>query len=131
MSSHIFFFLYFCFLPFDHTERNGTEPKGTKKALTKPGEVPSLGKCFLAGASAGAGFWGVYYPLETIKTRMQGDHTDPAKRAYSGVMDCFNKTLKEGGMKAFYKGYIPSITRAMPVNGAIFTGFTAASRALS
>lgn len=45
--------------------------QGTKKALTKPGEEPSLPVCFAGGASAGAGFWGVWYPLETIKTRMQ------------------------------------------------------------
>lgn len=61
----------------------------------------------------------------------QGDHTDPAKRLYSGVLDCFKKTMAEGGYKAFYKGFAPSITRAMPVNGAIFTGFTAAQRALN
>lgn len=30
------------------------------------------------------------------------------------------KTQAEGGVKAFYKGYIPSLTRAVPVNAAIF-----------
>ncbi|CAM9692395.1 unnamed protein product [Laminaria digitata] len=104
--------------------------EGTKKALTKPGEQPSLPVCFTGGASAGAGFWGVWYPLETIKTRMQGDHVDPAKRIYSGILDCAKKTAAEG-YKAFYKGFTPSITRAMPVNGAIFTGFTAAQRAFN
>ncbi|CAN0035697.1 unnamed protein product [Pylaiella littoralis] len=104
--------------------------EGTKQAFTKPGEQPSLPACFAGGAAAGAGFWGVWYPLETLKTRMQGDHVDPAKRLYSGVVDCAKKTMAEGG-KAFYKGFTPSITRAMPVNGAIFTGFTAAQRALA
>lgn len=61
---------------------------------------------------------------------IQGDHVDPAKRLYSGLLDCAKKTMAEGG-KAFYKGFTPSITRAMPVNGAIFTGFTAAQRALN
>lgn len=60
----------------------------------------------------------------------QGDHVDPSKRLYSGLVDCFKKTMAEGGA-AFYKGFTPSITRAMPVNGAIFTGFTAAQRALA
>lgn len=45
--------------------------KGSKVALTKKGEKPSLPVCFVAGASAGAGFWGVFYPLETIKSRIQ------------------------------------------------------------
>lgn len=46
------------------------------------------------------------------------------------MVDCAKKTAAEG-WKAFYKGFTPSITRAMPVNGAIFTGFTAAQRALN
>ncbi|CAM9299290.1 unnamed protein product [Ascophyllum nodosum] len=104
--------------------------EGTKKALTKEGELPTLPVCFLAGASAGAGFWGGFYPLETIKTRMQGDHVDPAKRLYSGIVDCVKKTAAEGGFASFYKGFTPSLARAIPVNGAIFTGFTAAKRAL-
>ncbi|CAM9474788.1 unnamed protein product, partial [Hapterophycus canaliculatus] len=104
--------------------------EGTKQYFTKPGELPTLPVCFAGGAAAGAGFWGVWYPLETIKTRMQGDHVDPSKRLYSGVLDCAKKTMAEG-VGAFYKGFTPSIARAMPVNGAIFTGFTAAQRALA
>lgn len=60
----------------------------------------------------------------------QGDHVDPAKRLYANILDCVRKTSKEG-LGAFYKGFTPSITRAIPVNGAIFTGFTAAQRALN
>ena len=45
--------------------------QGTKQAFTKKGEQPSLPTCFAGGAAAGAGFWGVWYPLETLKTRMQ------------------------------------------------------------
>lgn len=45
--------------------------KGVKVALTKKGEQPSLPVCFLAGSSAGVGFWGLFYPLEIIKSRMQ------------------------------------------------------------
>ncbi|CAM9837183.1 unnamed protein product, partial [Phaeothamnion confervicola] len=93
-------------------------------------EQPTLPTCFVAGGAAGFGFWGVFYPLETIKTRMQGDATEPAKRLYSSVTDCFKKTYAENGMRAFYKGYAPSIARAVPVNAAIFTGFTAAKRAM-
>lgn len=45
--------------------------QGTKQTLTKPGQEPSLPTCFVAGAAAGAGYWGLFYPLDTIKTRMQ------------------------------------------------------------
>lgn len=45
--------------------------QGTKQAFTKKGEQPTLATCFAGGAAAGAGFWGAWYPLETLKTRMQ------------------------------------------------------------
>ncbi|CAM9388823.1 unnamed protein product, partial [Discosporangium mesarthrocarpum] len=45
--------------------------ENVKRSLTKAGEQSSLPACFVAGGSAGAGFWGVWYPFETIKTRMQ------------------------------------------------------------
>jgi hypothetical protein len=60
----------------------------------------------------------------------KGDALDPKLRKYSSFMDCWSKTLQEGGMAAMYKGYTPSIARAVPVNAAIFTGFTAAQRAM-
>lgn len=45
--------------------------QATKQWFTDEGQQPTLTTCFLGGAAAGAGFWGVWYPLETIKTRMQ------------------------------------------------------------
>lgn len=45
--------------------------KTVTQALTKKGEQPSLPICFVAGASAGAAYWGPFYPLEAIKSRMQ------------------------------------------------------------
>mmetsp|Transcript_2208 Transcript_2208/g.2945 ORF Transcript_2208/g.2945 Transcript_2208/m.2945 type:complete len:289 (+) Transcript_2208:96-962(+) len=104
--------------------------EATKAALTKKGEDPSLGTCFVAGGAAGFGFWGIWYPLETMKTRIQSDNPDPKLRNYKGILDCFGKTYAENGLKSFYKGYLPSIARAVPVNAAIFTGFTAAKKAL-
>ena len=32
---------------------------------------PSLFACFIAGGVGGFSFWGTFYPLETIKTRLQ------------------------------------------------------------
>lgn len=88
------------------------------------GEVHSQQQVFVGGmvggACAGFGFWGLVYPLETIKTRMQNDKIAVADRAYKGMLDCAKKTYAEGGVKAFWKGYTPSLVRAVPVNSAIF-----------
>lgn len=50
-----------------------------KHFLTEPGQKPTLLTTCISGGAGGFGFWGILYPLETIKTRMQGDATDPAK----------------------------------------------------
>lgn len=52
---------------------------------------------------------------------MQSDHVEINKRKYKSILDCINKTYKENGIKTFYKGYIPSLARAVPVNAAIFS----------
>ena len=91
-----------------------------KRALTPAGERPSRGTLMLGGAAAGFGFWGVFYPLELIKTRMQTDHMEVAKRQYSGVLDCVKKSYAEGGINAFFRGYSPALLRAIVVNACIF-----------
>lgn len=94
------------------------------RLINTPGEPTTPKQVFIGGlvggACAGGLFWGVLYPLETIKTRMQSDHILKEKRLYSSVLDCAQKTYAEGGVGAFFKGYIPSLTRAVPVNAAIF-----------
>jgi solute carrier family 25 carnitine/acylcarnitine transporter 20/29 len=85
---------------------------------------PTYAKTFLGGlvggAFAGFGFWGIVYPLEVVKTRMQSDSLEISNRKYTGTLDCFAKTYKEGGIPAFFKGYTPALVRALPVNAAIF-----------
>jgi len=108
------FATYFCFSEFGYRLVNPVDSP----------TAPTVTKAFLGGlvggAIAGFGFWGIFYPLEVIKTRMQSDHIDVAKRKYSSMMDCASKTYAEGGVAAFYKGYTPAIVRAIPVNAAIF-----------
>jgi len=96
-----------------------------RQLLTPPGQQSSLWACFLAGGVGGFGFWGVVYPLEIIKTRMQTDASEPEKRRYKGWMDCWRKTYAEEGFKGMWRGYAPSIIRAVPVNAFVFLTVTA------
>jgi len=100
----------------------------TKRALTKKGEKPTLLTFFFAGGSAGFAFWGVWYPLDIIKTRMQIDATDPKDRKYKSIVDCIGKILRNEGPSAFFRGYMPSIVRAIPVNATIFLAVNATKR---
>lgn len=105
--------------------------EAAQRALATPGQQASLGVCFVAGGFAGFCFWGVIYPTDIIKSRMQSAPSDPKLRLYSTTWDCFQKTLAEGGVAALFKGYVPAVVRAVPVNASIFLGYTATKRALS
>jgi len=101
-----------------------------KQNLTPKGQMPTLLTCFLSGGAAGFGFWALVYPTDIIKTRMQTDATLPADRKYKSVIDCFKKTIKSDGVAGLWKGYTPTILRAVPVNATIFLAVTATKRLL-
>jgi hypothetical protein len=39
---------------------------------------------------------------------------------YNGVIDCFNKILKNEGVGAFYKGLSPLLIKIFPSSGVFF-----------
>jgi solute carrier family 25 carnitine/acylcarnitine transporter 20/29 len=51
---------------------------------------------------------------------MQSDNIAIDARRYTSYFDCVRKTYADGGVIAFFKGYVPSLARAIPVNAAIF-----------
>jgi len=91
----------------------------TKQTLAPEEKQPPWWVICLAGGAAGFGYWGLFYPLDIIKTRIQTDATSTPERRYSGIWDCIKKTSKEG-YSAFFKGYTPSLLRAIPLNAVIF-----------
>jgi len=99
-----------------------------KKSLVPKNEKLPLYVAFLAGGAAGFGFWGFWYPLDIIKTRMQTDATFPKDRKYRHTLDCILKTYKNEGLHAFWKGFTPSIVRAIPINASIFFAVNATKR---
>ena len=119
------FATYFCFSEAGYRWVNPPETAGdvTYWQAFKGGLV--------GGAIAGFGFWGIFYPAECIKTRMQSDATDPALRKYKSSLECWQKTFAEGGVRAFFKGYTPALVRAIPVNAAIFCVVFSVKNALS
>ncbi|XP_070531910.1 dicarboxylate carrier UCP2-like [Ptychodera flava] len=69
-------------------------------------------------------------PVDVVKTR----YMNSRKGQYKGAFDCAVKMFKEGGPKAFYKGFMPSFTRLGSWNVFMFVfyeqlkrGFTHAS----
>lgn len=88
-----------------------------------------LWKLFVTGGLCGYLYWGPWYPIDAVKSKIQADSfTNPR---YNGVIDCVKKTLASDGVAGFYKGFWPCIFRAFPVNGTTFLAFELTMRAIS
>uniref|UniRef100_A0A7E4VLH1 Mitochondrial 2-oxodicarboxylate carrier n=1 Tax=Panagrellus redivivus TaxID=6233 RepID=A0A7E4VLH1_PANRE len=76
------------------------------------------GRQIAAGGSAGLVEVCIMHPLDLLKTRLQigGGH-------YSGLMDCFRKTLHNEGFRGFYKGILPPILAETPKRATKFFTF--------
>ncbi|KAJ0409676.1 hypothetical protein ATCC90586_007465 [Pythium insidiosum] len=89
----------------------------SKEFLITSGLLPD-GVFAHTGASCVAGFAGAAAsnPIDVIKTRLMSQPTDAMGRGslYSGMADCAKKTFEEGGVQAFYKGFIPNWMRKAP-----------------
>lgn len=86
-----------------------------KETILKiPGFTDNVLTHLLAGL--GAGFFAVCIgsPVDVVKSRMMGDPT------YKSTIDCFAKTLRQEGFLAFYKGFVPNITRLGSWNVVMF-----------
>lgn len=74
----------------------------------------------LCGATSGLGMWLTCYPLDVVKSRMQSDAIDPAKRQYPTSLACYRYILATEGLRGFYRGLAPCLARAFPVNAITF-----------
>lgn len=85
-------------------------------------EIPGWRLCSY-GALAGYSMWLAVYPIDVIKSKMQTDALRPSERAYASSLDCISKTLKTQGFKGFFRGFLPTLLRAAPVNACTFYTF--------
>ncbi|DBA01724.1 TPA: LOW QUALITY PROTEIN: hypothetical protein N0F65_010134 [Lagenidium giganteum] len=75
----------------------------------------------MAGGTAGSIYWVMAFPLDTIKSVMQADNLDNPR--YRGIIDCYQKLFREGGIARFYRGMAPTLAPAFVVNAATFVAF--------
>jgi len=91
------------------------------RALRDP--LPGVAGTLLAGGLAGSSAWTVVYPFDVIKSRMQ---SSAAGARGAGAAQVLAGVLKEGGLRALYRGWSAAVTRAFPANAALFFGVTSA-----
>eukprot|EP00668_Euglena_longa_P002195 GGOE01002539.1.p1 GENE.GGOE01002539.1~~GGOE01002539.1.p1 ORF type:complete len:458 (+),score=114.68 GGOE01002539.1:68-1441(+) len=91
------------FFVFDHAKRRlAADPKNA-----------TVSERLCAGAMAGVVSQTCIYPLETIKTRMAIAMTG----TYCGMFDCGKQLYRAGGIRSFYRGYVPSVLGIVPYCG--------------
>ena len=81
----------------------------------------SMGYSFTYGGIAGMVSWTVNYPVDVVKTRIQMDGNEGARRVYSSSWDCFVKIWREGGVRLLYRGLMACYTRAFFNSAFLFT----------
>ena len=89
--------------------------KATGKPVTQIGLLANMA----CGAVGGIFFWGTTFPIDAVKSAVQGDSLDPKLARYSGAVDAAKKLWAEGGVARFARGLDASLLRAVPANAAL------------
>jgi hypothetical protein len=84
-----------------------------KQALSAP-------LSFLAGGLAGMTASALTYPLDFARGRISGKLAVSGKKVYGGIIETVVLTVKDEGVRALYKGVMPTILGAMPYEGIKF-----------
>lgn len=90
-------------------------------------DIPAWKLCMFGGLS-GYTLWIGIYPIDVIKSKLQTDGIKNGK--YNNAMAVAKDVLRTQGIKGLYKGFMPTILRAAPANGATFAVFEITMRLL-
>ena len=88
----------------------------------------------LSGAAAGVMYWSVLYPADTIKTRMQtaskpcSGAAEVGRRGKPTILSVGRDIVREGGIRALYRGWTTTVMRAAPANAVIFSVYNACEK---
>jgi solute carrier family 25 carnitine/acylcarnitine transporter 20/29 len=98
----------------------------TKQLQVAPGQSKQdlgPGELLLAGGCGGMAYWLSSFPMDTVKSSMQGDAMRRSERRYNGWIDCARKLYVEGGVGRFWRGIAPCLIRSFPANAACFYAY--------
>ncbi len=113
------------FFAFEALVKNDVRTNNIKRS-----DIPGYRLCFY-GAMAGYSMWLACYPIDVIKSKLQTDSLKASEQLYKNSWDCAKKTMKTYGLKGFFKGFVPTIMRAAPVNAITFYTFELTMRAIN
>ncbi|GAA6041354.1 hypothetical protein JCM8097_007681 [Rhodosporidiobolus ruineniae] len=79
-------------------------------------DMPTPTQNFLASGLASNYFWTCAFPADAVKNRLMTDSLTNPK--YPTWWSCAKSIWAEGGVRAYYRGFIPAILRAFPTNAS-------------
>lgn len=97
------------------------------KRITRE-DIPGWKLCMFGGLS-GYALWLVIYPVDVVKSKLQTDSL--TKPTYKSSLSVFKDVYAKNGVKGFYRGFVPTMLRAAPANGATFAAFELTMRLLN
>ncbi|KAG4302472.1 hypothetical protein PCANB_001316 [Pneumocystis canis] len=90
--------------------------EATKRYMTPPSsDKLSIGTTVMAGGLAGIAMWSVVFPIDTIKSAIQGSDKVNFKLVCTTL-------YRQRGILCFFPGFGPAILRSFPANSASFLG---------
>lgn len=75
----------------------------------------------MAGGVAGVVTWCFATPMDVVKSRLQ--MSGAGGREYSGILHCMRLSIREEGVRVFFKGLLLNSMRAFPVNAVTFLSY--------
>lgn len=101
----------------------------SEKALSSAMNPIKKFKDIIAGTCGGIAVTLVGHPFDTLKVRLQTQSvTNPV---YSGLVDCFNKTVSKEGIPGLFKGMSSPLVGQMAFRATLFTSFARSKDFLS
>lgn len=89
---------------------------------------------FWAGGLSAQVFWLTSYPSDVVKQRIM---TDPlggplgdGERRFARWRDAARAVYREGGLKGYWRGFVPCFLRAFPANAMALVAFEGVMRTL-
>eukprot|EP00283_Hemiselmis_rufescens_P011174 CAMPEP_0173431466 /NCGR_PEP_ID=MMETSP1357-20121228/9597_1 /TAXON_ID=77926 /ORGANISM="Hemiselmis rufescens, Strain PCC563" /LENGTH=308 /DNA_ID=CAMNT_0014395951 /DNA_START=15 /DNA_END=941 /DNA_ORIENTATION=+ len=100
-------------------------PEGGKKSDIHPVGL------MVAGALGGAMYWGIPFPFDVVKSKIQTDTHGLPEGAKVNVVSVMRQTVKTEGVSGLYRGCGITVARAAPSNAVLFCVYEMMMRTLN